>query len=82
MRELFGDWVEWLQLRREPFVVDRFKDPAESRDFMKANHPLIVKLCGDLAAEPARAAALDRELPEMASRWMGNGNEGHDAEYP
>jgi 2-polyprenyl-6-hydroxyphenyl methylase/3-demethylubiquinone-9 3-methyltransferase len=80
VRELFGDRVEWLQLRRKPFVLDRFADPAEFRDFLKANHPLVVGLYRDLGTEPARVAALDRDLVEASARWRHAGDDGPPAD--
>jgi ubiquinone/menaquinone biosynthesis C-methylase UbiE len=68
VREMFGDRVESLEVRRERFAVNHFTDPAEFRDFFKANHPLGVALYRELADEPARVAALDRELVEAATR--------------
>jgi ubiquinone/menaquinone biosynthesis C-methylase UbiE len=83
VRQLFGDRLESLAMRREPFVLDRFEDPAEFVAFFKANHPLVVALYQDLADEPARAAALDGELLEVAAR-AGNrsaeGPQGYDSE--
>jgi 2-polyprenyl-6-hydroxyphenyl methylase/3-demethylubiquinone-9 3-methyltransferase len=80
VREMFGDRLESLEMRREPFAIDRFEDPAEFRAFFKANHPLMVALSRDLADEPARMAALDRELLEVATR-AGNGRPGYDSEF-
>jgi 2-polyprenyl-6-hydroxyphenyl methylase/3-demethylubiquinone-9 3-methyltransferase len=84
VREMFGDRLESLELRRERFVLDRFQDPAEFRDFFKANHPMAVALYRDLADEPARVAALDRELLEAATRARHgkiDGGRGYDAEF-
>ena len=67
VRELFGDRLESLELRRERFVLGRFTDPAGFRDFLKANHPVVVALYRDLADERARVVALDRELLEAAT---------------
>jgi SAM-dependent methyltransferase len=67
VREMFGDRLESLDLRRERFLLGRFADPAGFRDFLKNNHPIIVALYRDLADEPARVAALDRELLEAAT---------------
>jgi ubiquinone/menaquinone biosynthesis C-methylase UbiE len=68
VRELFGDRVESLELRRRRFVLGRFRDPVEFRDYFKANHPVAVALYRDLAADPARVAALDRDFVEAATR--------------
>ena len=79
VRELFGDRVESLELRHRRFVLGRFEDPVEFRDYFKANHPLAVALYRDLAAEPARVAALDRDLVEAATRAMRGGVDGRQA---
>jgi 2-polyprenyl-6-hydroxyphenyl methylase/3-demethylubiquinone-9 3-methyltransferase len=84
VREMFGDRVELLELRREPFVLGRFADPAGFRDFLKANHPMVVALYRELADEPARVAALDRDILEAATRARhGNmeGPHGYDTEF-
>lgn len=83
VRELFGDRVQSLELRHKRFMLNRFGDPAEFRDYFKANHPVAVALYRDLAAEPERVAALDRELVEAARRGMRRSVEGtpvYDAE--
>jgi SAM-dependent methyltransferase len=81
--ELFGDRVASLELRRRGFLLDGFGDPLEFRDFLKANHPLMVGLYRELADEPARLAALDHDLLEAATRGIGGGLDGqsdYDAE--
>jgi ubiquinone/menaquinone biosynthesis C-methylase UbiE len=84
VREMFGDRLESLEMRRVPFMLERFRDPAEFLDFFKANHPLMVSLYRDLADEPARVAALDREILEAATR-AGHGSvegpPGYDSEF-
>jgi ubiquinone/menaquinone biosynthesis C-methylase UbiE len=83
VREMFGDRLESLDFRRERFVLGRFGDPAEFRDFMKANHPMVVALYRELADEPARVAALDREFLEAATRDRNGSVEaahGYDSE--
>ena len=71
VRELFGDRVESLSFERRPF------DPSPLADveLLKAHHPLLVALHRDLEGQPERAAALDRELTELARRWQGEGQE-------
>jgi ubiquinone/menaquinone biosynthesis C-methylase UbiE len=86
VREMFEDRVASLELRRERFVLDRFRNPAEFRDFFKANHPMAVALYRDLADEPARVAALDRELLEAGARAGDRSVEGppgygYDSEF-
>jgi SAM-dependent methyltransferase len=75
-REMFGDRVEWLELRREGSVLHRFEGPAGFVDYFTATHPLMVALRRDLADEPARVAALDRELLQAATHGMSDSVEG------
>jgi ubiquinone/menaquinone biosynthesis C-methylase UbiE len=84
VREMFGDRVESLEVRRERFLLGRFADPAGFRDYFKANHPMVVALYRDLADEPARVAALDRDLLEAATRARHGsveGAHGYDTEF-
>jgi hypothetical protein len=80
---MFGDRLESLEMRRERFVLGRFRDPAEFRNFLKANHPMVVALYQELAGEPARGAALDHELLEAATRARHgvDGPHGYDTEF-
>jgi hypothetical protein len=83
VRQLFGDRVASLELRHHGFLLDRFRDPHEFRDYFKTNHPLMVSIYRDLADDPARVAALDRELVDAAMRGIGgglNGQRDYDAE--
>jgi ubiquinone/menaquinone biosynthesis C-methylase UbiE len=79
VREMFGDRVASLEMRRQRVALNRFGDPAEFRDYFKANHPMAVALYRDLAGEPARVAALDGELVEAAARGMRGHIEGANA---
>jgi SAM-dependent methyltransferase len=84
VRELFGDRVASLEMRRKRFVMGPFGEPAGFRDYFKANHPLVVALYRDLAEEPARAAALDRALEAAAARAIrsrAGDLSGYDAEF-
>jgi SAM-dependent methyltransferase len=76
VRELFGDRLESLEMTRKTLVMDRFADPVELRLFFKSNHPLVVALYQDLADEPTRIAALDRDFAEAAARWNRGGPDG------
>jgi ubiquinone/menaquinone biosynthesis C-methylase UbiE len=70
-RKMFGSRVHWLQLRRMPFLLGQFEGPRDFIDYFIANHPMMVWLHHDLAGQPDRVATLDRELLEVAERWMG-----------
>jgi ubiquinone/menaquinone biosynthesis C-methylase UbiE len=70
VREMFGDRVESLELRRKHIVLGRFGDPVEFRDYFKAIHPVVVSLYRDLADDPAAVAALDREFVDVLTRGL------------
>jgi hypothetical protein len=71
VRELFGDRVSSLSLERRSLEPSPLADVA----LFKAHHPMVVALYRDLAGRPDRAAALDRELAELARRRQGEGQE-------
>jgi 2-polyprenyl-3-methyl-5-hydroxy-6-metoxy-1,4-benzoquinol methylase len=71
VRELFGDRVKSLSLERRPFAPD----PLADIERFKSQHPMFVALHRDLADQPDRAAALDRELAELMRRRRGEGQE-------
>jgi SAM-dependent methyltransferase len=64
VRDLFADRVTSLSLEHRSFKPN----PLADVEFLKANHPAFVALYDNLADCPDRAAALDRELDELASR--------------
>jgi hypothetical protein len=66
VRELFADRVESLSLERRSFEPS----PLDNLEFFKAHHPALVALYRDLADQPDRVAAFDRELAELARRWQ------------
>jgi SAM-dependent methyltransferase len=71
VRELFGDRVASLSIERRSFEPSPLADLA----LLKTHHPAVVALHNDLAGEPDRAAALDRDLAEVARRSEGDGQE-------
>jgi ubiquinone/menaquinone biosynthesis C-methylase UbiE len=69
VRSLLGSRVTDVQARRQTLTVERFAEPAEFREFFKATYgPTIVAYRG-LADDPERAAALDRDLDDLARRF-------------
>jgi 2-polyprenyl-6-hydroxyphenyl methylase/3-demethylubiquinone-9 3-methyltransferase len=66
VRELFADRVSSLSLERRSLEPS----PLVDLELLKASHPAFVALYRDLADQPGRAAALDRELAELARRWQ------------
>ena len=79
VRELFGDRVEALELTRREYV-ERAASPRDYREFFKATFGPAVAIYGSLADQPDRAAALDREFLEFATRSNRGAPEG-PAEY-
>jgi SAM-dependent methyltransferase len=69
VHELFADRVQSLSLEHRPIEPSPFVD----LEFLKAHHPAFVALYQDLAAN--RAAALDRELADLAGRSRRDGQE-------
>jgi hypothetical protein len=79
VRDLFGDRVESLELTRWAYV-ERSESPAAYRDFFKETFGPVVAIYAGLADEPDRAAALDREFLDFATR-SNRGAPGGPAEY-
>jgi SAM-dependent methyltransferase len=71
VRELFADRVDSLSMEQRTFPSMRHVD----LELLKGSHPALVALYRDLADQPARAAALDRELAELVPRWQREGQE-------
>ena len=64
VRELFGDRAE-LTFERRSFDPS----PLGDVDVFKRYHPVVRMLYGQLADEPERIEALNRDLDAMAERW-------------
>lgn len=79
VRELLGDRVEALELTRRDYV-ERAASPHDYRDFCKETFGPAVAIYGSLADQPDRAAALDREFLEFATRSNRGAPDG-PAEY-
>lgn len=70
MRELFGYRVASLEMTRKRLVeTDLFADPGELCEYYKANFGPTIAVYANVAAEPERTAALDRDFAEFAERW-------------
>jgi SAM-dependent methyltransferase len=80
VRELFGDRVAVLELTREVNVERSPGGPREYCEFFEATFGPLVALSAFLADQPERAAALDREFLEFATRENRGPAEG-PAEY-
>ncbi|WP_051325101.1 class I SAM-dependent methyltransferase [Candidatus Solirubrobacter pratensis] len=64
VRELFGDRAE-LTFKRRSFNPS----PLADVDLFKRYHPVVRMLYAELADEPERIDALNRDLDAMAARW-------------
>ena len=80
VRELFGDRVESLEMTRGSYV-ERADSPDDYRELFKRTFGPVVATYQSLAGDPARAAALDRDFLEFATRANSGPPEG-PAEYP
>jgi 2-polyprenyl-6-hydroxyphenyl methylase/3-demethylubiquinone-9 3-methyltransferase len=80
VRALFGDRVASLRLERREYV-ERAESPSAYCGLFKRTFGPVVAIAASLAADPDRAAALDREFLEFAER-SNRGVAGGPAEYP
>lgn len=66
--ELFGDRVTDVAARRQTITIDTFSTAEEFRDFFKAVYGPTISVYSFIGDDAERAAALDRELAELAER--------------
>jgi SAM-dependent methyltransferase len=82
VRGLFGDRVSDVTARRQTVRVDHFRAPEDFGEYFKTNYGPTIAVYRSLAADPERAAALDRDLAELARRFdVGTGATVLDWEY-
>lgn len=79
VRDLFGDRVKSLEMTPKEYI-ERAASPRDYVEFFKATFGPAVAIYGSLANQPERAAALDREFFEFATRTNRGAPEGQ-AEY-
>jgi len=79
VRELFGDRVASLEMTRRTYV-EQAASPRDYCEFVKETFGPAVAIFVRLADQPERAAALDRDLLEFATR-SNRGAPGGAAEY-
>ncbi|HEY1652242.1 MAG TPA: methyltransferase domain-containing protein [Acidimicrobiales bacterium] len=68
VRELFGERVTDVHVRRQAVTVDNFADPEVFRDYFKSHYGPTIATYRGIADDPDRVAALDRDLAELAQR--------------
>lgn len=68
IRELFGDRLSDLDMRRQKVAIDHFSRPEEFRDYFKSHYGPTIAVYNSLADDPDRASELDRDLVELARR--------------
>jgi ubiquinone/menaquinone biosynthesis C-methylase UbiE len=81
VRALFGDRVASLSTTRRSYTERHGDGPAGYCELFKAHYGPVVGLYAQLADEPERAAALDRDFLAFATR-ANQGPPGGPAEYP
>ncbi|MDQ3659486.1 MAG: class I SAM-dependent methyltransferase [Actinomycetota bacterium] len=69
VRELFGDRVSSLEMRRQLNIVESFNEPIEFRDFFKNKFGPVIAIYKSIGDHTERAAALDQELADFTSTW-------------
>lgn len=82
VRALLGDRVSEVATSRQTVTVERFSRPEEFCAYFKACYGPTIAAYRGIADEPARVAALDRDLVELARRHdRGAGRTIMDWEY-
>lgn len=66
VRELLGDAVDEVVVRRESVEIDRFDAPEAFRDYFKATYGPTIAVYARIADDPAQVDALDQALAEHA----------------
>jgi len=79
VRELFGDRVTSLEMTRKEYV-ERAASPRDYCELFKATFGPAIAIHASLADQPERAAALDRDFLEFATRSNRGASDG-PAEY-
>ncbi|MFF8842174.1 class I SAM-dependent methyltransferase [Streptomyces sp. NPDC015127] len=74
LQALFADRVTDVEVVRQTVRVDRFESPEAFRDYFKANYGPTIATYRNIAEDPDRVAALDRELAALA-RQAGDTDE-------
>ncbi len=68
IRELFGDRLTDLDMRRQKVRIEHFSRAEEFRDYFKSHYGPTIAAYKNLADDPERETELDRQLDELARR--------------
>jgi ubiquinone/menaquinone biosynthesis C-methylase UbiE len=84
VRELFGDRVANLELRRQEIVIDHSPSPLEFREYWKRNYGPTISAYKFNADNAERVADLDRDFLAFVTAWNKGAEPGktaYHAEY-
>ncbi len=84
VRELFGDKVSGLEMRRQQIVMDHSPSPREFREYWKRNYGPTISVYKFNADQPERVADLDRDFLAFLTDWNKSAESGttaYHAEY-
>jgi SAM-dependent methyltransferase len=84
VRELFGDRVTGLDMRRQQIEFDLIDDPLEFREYWKRNYGPTIAVYRYQSDDPARVAELDEAFLRFLTAWNGTdtpGRTAYEAEY-
>ena len=79
VRELFGDKVTDLTMRRETVLIDHCATPLEFREYWKRNYGPTIATYRFNADDPEKTAALDRDFLALLEKWNQQTEPGHPA---
>ena len=82
VRALFGHRVTDIVATRHTVRIDQFRSPEDFRDYFKSRYGPTIAVYRNIADDPARVAALDHELADLARRFdHGTGSTVMNWEY-
>lgn len=69
VRQLLGTGIDGMHFEKRSLRVTHFATPEAFRDYFKQNYGPTIAVYRSLADRPERAAALDRDLVDLATRF-------------
>jgi ubiquinone/menaquinone biosynthesis C-methylase UbiE len=76
VRELLGDAVDDVVVRRASVEIDRFTRPEEFRDYFKSHYGPTIAVYARIAGDPAQVEALDQALVDLVREHGVDGSGG------